>query len=230
MSQIPSLLKLIARSPVEGLLVHMQIVTKSLVCVTSFFDQVLLKDWDKALKIKQEIELIEHDADEVKYKMRQRLHERLYLSVPRQSVLVLLQKQDKIANRIKDVTGIMYGRRMSFPLLLGDSFKELLSVMPELSKQLVVLIEDLVQAKESMASNELLEKLHATIDQIELIEHKTDGCLRALNSYLFDIEQNINACSSAIDIVFIYQLARDTASITDQAQSIAHYVNILLME
>ena len=49
------------------------------------------------------------------------------MPVPREDLLELLLVQDKIANRTKDVSGIVLGRKMQIPLQLLHSFLNLLN-------------------------------------------------------------------------------------------------------
>ena len=57
----------------------------------------------------------ENEADELKKQLRLHLPKGLFMPVARADLLALLASQDKIANKAKDVAGLITGRKMEFP-------------------------------------------------------------------------------------------------------------------
>src|SRR5690606_33715687 len=73
------------------------------------------KDWQRVEQVQQEMVRLEKEADKLKRNVRIRLPKSLFLPVPRSDLLELLSVQDKVANRAKDIAGLMLGRNMSIP-------------------------------------------------------------------------------------------------------------------
>src|SRR5690606_35507625 len=73
---------------------------------------LMAEDWVEAERIQQQISHLEREADQMKKNIRVSLPNSLILSVPRSDLLELLSVQDKVANRAKDIAGLMLGRKM----------------------------------------------------------------------------------------------------------------------
>ncbi|MDZ7643158.1 MAG: DUF47 family protein [Woeseiaceae bacterium] len=67
--------------------------------------------------------------------IRLRLPKSLFMPVPRQDLLELLLVQDKMANRAKDVAGLVLGRKMSIPPAIADDFLEFVRRNVDAAKQ-----------------------------------------------------------------------------------------------
>ena len=62
-------------------------------------------------EVRGQIEALEHEADNLKKEIRLNMPKSLFMPVPREDLLELLLVQDKIANRTKDVSGVIMGAR-----------------------------------------------------------------------------------------------------------------------
>ena len=80
-----------------------------------FFEAVMAEDWDKSEKLYLDISKKEEEADELKRDFRLHLHKDLFLPVPRSDLLMMIVLQDQIANKAKDIAGLVVGRKMKFP-------------------------------------------------------------------------------------------------------------------
>ena len=78
----------------------------------------MAEDWDRVEQVQQEMSRLEHEADKLKKSVRLHLPKSLFLPVPRSDLLELLSVQDKVANRAKDIAGLMLGRQMAIPQAL----------------------------------------------------------------------------------------------------------------
>ena len=111
-------------SPVQPLEEHMDVAFRCAKQLRPLFDAVIASDWDKALEVRADIEALEHEADNLKKEIRLNMPKSLFMPVPREDLLELLLVQDKIANRTKDVSGVIIGRRMQIPPAIADKFVE----------------------------------------------------------------------------------------------------------
>ena len=93
------------------------------------------EDWAKASAARDKIAALEHEADNVKKNIRLHLPKSLFMPVPRQDLLELLLVQDKMANRTKDVSGLVVGRKMEIPAAIADDFLEFVSRNVDAAKQ-----------------------------------------------------------------------------------------------
>ena len=107
-------------SPVRPLEKHIGIAFSCAKQLKAFFAAAVKGDWAKATAVRAEIERLEHKADDLKKQIRLGLPKSLFMPVPREDLLELLLVQDKIANRTKDVSGIVVGRKMQIPAQIAD--------------------------------------------------------------------------------------------------------------
>jgi uncharacterized protein Yka (UPF0111/DUF47 family) len=111
-------------SPVMPLEKHVGIAYKCVKELNEFFAAAVAQDWDRASEARDRVIQLEHDADDLKKEIRLKLPKSLFMPVPREDLLELLLVQDKMANRAKDVSGIVFGRRMVIPSSISNEFLE----------------------------------------------------------------------------------------------------------
>jgi len=114
------------KSPVLPLEKHANIAYKAAKSLIEFFEAVIADDWDKAKQMRATITDLEHEADDLKKEIRIHLPKSLFMPVPREDLLELLLVQDKMANRAKDISGLVLGRRLRIPAEVAAEFLEFL--------------------------------------------------------------------------------------------------------
>ena len=113
--------KLFGRSPFSPVQEHIQVAQNCVSELVVFVEAVIQNNWDQAIETSENIYRLEDVADELKKNIRLNLPKSLFLPIPRADLLEMLRIQDKVANRAKDVTGIMVGRKMELPVELAGS-------------------------------------------------------------------------------------------------------------
>ena len=211
-------------SPVQPLEQHIDIVYRCAKQLRKFFAAAVSGNWQKAAEVRQKIENLEHEADALKKEIRMHLPKSLFMPVPREDVLGLLLVQDKIANRSRDVSGIVFGRRMQVPSAIAEQFLDFVDRNIDAAKQArksVRELDELFTAGFRGAEVELVEEL---IEELDRIETDTDEKQAALRAALFDIEASLNP----VDAVFLYQVIELTGEIADMAERVGRRLELLL--
>jgi predicted phosphate transport protein (TIGR00153 family) len=211
-------------SPVRPLEKHIGITFRCAKQLHSFFAAAIAGDWAKATAVRGEINRLEHEADDLKKKIRLGLPKSLFMPVPREDLLELLLVQDKIANRTKDVSGIVLGRKMMIPEEIAEQFLEFVDRNVDAAKQAkksVRELDELFTAGFRGAEVKLVEEL---IEELDRIETDTDDKQAALRAELFKIEQSMNP----VDAVFMYQVIELTGEIADMAERVGRRLELLL--
>jgi predicted phosphate transport protein (TIGR00153 family) len=211
-------------SPVNPLEKHVGIAYRCSRQLKPFFAAVVSEDWDAALAARDKIEKLEHQADNLKKKIRLQLPKSLFMPVPREDLLELLLVQDKIANRTKDVSGIVVGRRMRIPSQIAMQFLEFVDRNIDAAKQArksVRELDELFTAGFRGAEVALVEGL---IEELDQIETDTDEKQAALRSALYEIEKDLDP----IDAMFIYRVIELTGEIADMAERVGRRLELLL--
>ena len=112
------------RSPFQPLLAHIVKANECADLLLPFFEATLAGDWDAAAELREQVTSLEHEADTLKTELRLNLPNSMFLPVSRSDLLDLISVQDKIANKVRDITGIMLGRKMRVPDELADLMRE----------------------------------------------------------------------------------------------------------
>lgn len=202
----------------------MQKVRDCVRLVEDFITAACDGDWDKAAEVQAAIAGLENEADSMKDDLRANLPQSLLMPVARADVLALLSMQDKLANRGKDVAGLMLGRRMEVPEAIVEDFKRLIRLSVESAAASCDAIEELDTLFESGFSRRESAKVNELIGKIDSLEGDADACQIVLRRKLMEIENDY----PPVSVMFLYQAIDEIGRISDVAHSVANRLKILL--
>lgn len=208
------------RSPVEPLKEHMARSAQAGRELLTFVDAALAGDWERAGELRKEISRLEHAADDYKANLRIRLPSTLLMPVDRSDLLDLIAQQDKIANRAKDIAGLMFHRRLLPPKELYGPFRALAARSVDAVNQAeksVGELEELFTAGFRGAEVDLVERM---ITELDAIEDDTDHIASDLRTGVFKLEKDL----PPVDVIFLYKAIEWLSDLGD----IAHRVGGLL--
>jgi len=211
-------------SPVQPLEKHIDTSYRCAKQLRAFFRAVVKEDWDTATSVRSEIERLEHEADDLKKAIRLSLPKSLFMPVPRQDLLELLLVQDKIANRTKDVSGIVIGRRMQIPAEIAEQFLDFVDRNVDAAKQARKSVRELDELFTVGFRGAEVDLVTALIEELDRIETDTDDKQAALRAALFKIEKDMDP----IDAVFMYKVIELTGEIADMAERVGRRLELLL--
>lgn len=211
-------------SPVQPLEKHIDISYQCAKQLRAFFSAAVRGDWDGAVEARKEIVQLEHDADNLKKEIRLHLPKSLFMPVPREDLLELLLVQDKIANRTKDVSGIVMGRKMQIPAVIAEQFLDFVDRNIDAAKQARKSVRELDELFTSGFRGAEVTLVAAMIEELDRIETDTDDKQASLRAALFKIEDSLNP----IDAIFMYQVIELTGEIADMAERVGRRLELLL--
>lgn len=211
-------------SPVQPLEKHINIAYQCAKKLRAFFAAAVTGDWDTAISVRGEIEQLEHDADNLKKEIRLHLPKSLFMPVPREDLLELVLVQDKIANRTKDVSGIVLGRRLQIPTQLSEQFLEFVDRNIDAAKQARKSVRELDELFTAGFRGAEVDLVSGLIEELDRIETDTDDQQAALRGALFEIEKSLDP----IDAMFLYQVIELTGEVADMAERVGRRLELLL--
>ena len=211
-------------SPVKPLEKHINIVYRCAKQLHGFFVASIDGDWNKAMTFRDEIARLENSADDVKKQIRLSLPKSLFMPVPREDLLELLLVQDKIANRTKDVSGLVIGRKLQIPPQIADQFLEFVDRNIDAAKQARKSVRELNELFTAGFRGAEVDLVSGLIEELDQIETDTDDKQAALRGALFEIEKSLNP----IDAIFMYQVIELTGEIADMAERVGRRLELLL--
>lgn len=216
--------KIFGASPVGGIQDHMHVVYKCAAKLIEFFEQVLADDWTAAEQTRSAIVDLEHRADELKQQIRSQLPKSLFMPVPREDLLELLLVQDKIANKVRDVSGLVLGRKMKIPAGIKDSFLPFVVRNVDAAKKARKSIRELDELYETGFRGAEAELVESLVEELDAIENDTDRMQAELRAQLFAIEDTL----PPIHAMFLYRVIELTGEIGDTAERVGRRLELLL--
>jgi predicted phosphate transport protein (TIGR00153 family) len=217
-------LDMFGRSPIGPLEEHMSKVYACVKRLAPFFEAVLQADWQQVEKLQKEIAQLENEADDMKRELRLHLPKGLFMPVSRSDLLELLTVQDRLANKAKDIAGMVLGRKMHLPAEIKELFKAFLERCLDASKQADAAIQELDELLETGFSGNEIKVVGGMIAELSHIERDTDLKQIQLRHVLFDLEKKL----PPVDVMFIYKIIEWTGDLADRAQDIGDRLQILL--
>lgn len=215
---------LFGRSPIKPLQEHMALAVKASTELIGFFDAVISDDWPRASAIQQQVVRYENEADEIKKQLRLHLPKSLFLPVPRTDLLELLTMQDRLANRAKDITGIILGRRMSIPLSMKSQMTEFVSMSVAAAEQALTAINELEHLLETGFSGRELAMVENLIKELDEREEKADQLEIGVRTSLFALEAQL----PPVDVMFLYNIIDWIGDIANRAHDVGGRLQLLL--
>ncbi|MEX0965499.1 MAG: TIGR00153 family protein [Pseudohongiellaceae bacterium] len=215
---------LFGRSPIRPIQEHMAIAHHCVELLGQFLEASFVRDWDKALAVQQEIQRQENLADDLKSNVRTNLPKSLFLPVSRTDLLELLHTQDKLANRAKDVAGLMLGRRMEVPDSLVEEVREYYKESLMASTQALKVINELDELLETGFRGKEVELVESLINELDDLEHQTDVSQVKLRAKLFALEGTL----PAVNVMFLYKVIDQIGGLADVSESVGARLLLLI--
>ena len=221
---VSPLSQLFGRSPVKPMQEH---ISKAHACTKElipFFEAAMVGDYEKAAEVRKEITRLEAEADALKKDIRAHLPNSLFMPVPRSDLLELLSMQDRIANRAKDISGIMLGREMSIPTEIQDLMTKYLKAAISTSKRAKDALAELDELFETGFGSKEVDFVGSLLGKLDAQEHKTDEFEIKIRRSLRDIEQNY----PPLDMMFLYKVIEQIGDLADISQRVGSRLQILI--
>ncbi len=218
------LYRMFGSSPVRPLQQHM---AKALDCVAQlvpFFEAVIAGDEAGMRRIQEKIVALEHEADVLKKELRLHLPKGVFLPVSRRDLLDLLTVQDELANKAKDIAGLMLGRRMTIPEPLAARFLEYVRRSVDASLQARKAIDEFDELLETGFRGNEVRLVKKLIKALNKIENDTDLLQVALRAALFEIEKDF----PPVDVMFLYKIIEWVGEVADLAQRVGSRLQLML--
>jgi hypothetical protein len=114
--------KIFGESPVLPVQEHCSLCYQAADAMLDMLRHAAAGDWVKAEEGRARVVGFELRADRLKREVRGKLPGGMFMPVAREDLLELIIVEDKIANRARDISGLVFGRKMTIPEPIRDSF------------------------------------------------------------------------------------------------------------
>ena len=215
---------LFGRSPIGPMQEHIAKAYECAAKLIPFFQAVMAEDWERVEQVQQEMVRLEKEDDKLKRDVRIHLPKSLFLPVPRSDLLELLSVQDKVANRAKDIAGLMLGRQMSIPQQLQPIIMPYVQRTVDACEQALTAMNELDEILETGFGNREVARVTAMIEELEDIEHDTDRMQIEVRRNLYKIEKEL----PPVDVIFLYTIIEWIGDVADRAERVGNRLEQLL--
>jgi len=215
---------LFGRSPIGPMQQHIAKAHECAANLLPFFEAVMAQDWTEVARVQQEMVRLEKEADKLKKSVRLNLPKSLFLPVPRSDLLELLSVQDKVANRAKDIAGLMLGREMAIPAELQPLIRAFVQRTVDASAQALKAMQELDELLETGFGGREAKLVETLVEELDDIEDDTDRLQIEVRRTLFKLEKAL----PPVDVMFLYQIIDWIGDVADRAQRVGNRLEQLL--
>lgn len=219
----PAISEVFSNSPLALLERHVGVCVDCVERLPLYFAEAQANRWGRASDVREEICRFEGLADELKQDVRGNLPRGLWMSVSRADLLELVRVQDKMANGVKEVSGISLGRQLAFPAAMTSEVADFIDVVVQVSRVVVKIIGATRELSRSAFGTRQTNVILDFVSQVEADERRSDEMQAALRARLKEHEAEL----SAVDAIFLYQLLAAIGDIADNAEKVAHRAQII---
>ena len=219
----PAISDVISNSPLALLERHAGVCVDCVERLPLYFAEAQANRWGRASDVREEICRFEGLADELKQDVRSNLPRGLWMSVSRADLLELVRVQDKMANGVKEVSGISLGRQLAFPAAMTSEVADFIDVVVQVSRVVVKIIGATRELSRSAFGTRQTNVILDFVSQVEADERRSDEMQATLRARLREYEAEL----SAVDAIFLYQLLTAIGDIADNAEKVAHRAQII---
>ncbi|MCK5894486.1 MAG: TIGR00153 family protein [Endozoicomonadaceae bacterium] len=212
------------RSPIGSIQKHISLVHDCVSELQPFFKATLKQEWEQAEHYQLLIVDLEEQADQIKKQIRLSLPKSLFLPVPRTDLLGIVTVQDKVANRAKDIAGLILGRQMSFPEELHEALGHYLDRSIQTSAQALKAMNELDELLETGFRGRETDIVEEMIKELNDLESETDDLQIQIRRVLFTLETRF----PPVDVMFMYKIIEWIGDLADRASRVGSYLQLLL--
>ena len=135
----------------------------------------------------------------------------------------MISVQDKIANKVRDITGIMLGRKMRVPNELAEPMRDYMRTSVACVAQARQALEELKDLLESGFGRNVSDVMQNMIRELHTLEHQADSQQVAIRRQLFELESQL----PPVDVIFLYKIIEWVGEVSDRAERVGSRLQIL---
>jgi predicted phosphate transport protein (TIGR00153 family) len=221
---VNSIFGVFAKSPIKPIQKHIDKVAACSELLIPFFNASHQQNWLEAQAIRHNISTLEKEADELKRELRMTLPKGLFMPIARGDLIELVNRQDKLANTAKDISGRVLGRKLQLPDEISVDFMSYLQRCLDAIQQAKKAINELDELLETGFKGREVDIVTKMISELEKIEDDTDSLQIKLRRSLLAVEQQYNP----VDIMFLYQILEWVGDLANHSESVGTQLELIL--
>lgn len=216
--------KLLGKSPFGLLQRHMQQVAKCVEKMEEALNVVENGQWDTIDQLAYEVSRLEHQADQIKDDVRNKLIGQFFMPVDRGQILEILSIQDGLADAAEDIAVLLTFRNIAAPKNVDDEFTKFRESNFKAFRLAEAIINDLDELLETGFGGAEAEKVRTVVHDIAYAEHQSDVMQRSILKRVFSDEAGL----SAPDLQMWIQLVKQLSHLSNLAENLGDRIRLTL--
>jgi len=186
-----SIAKLFGRSPFVPLQTHMEKVAACVSLTRDLFEALISKDQDRIESLTEQISQLEHEADEIKNDIQNQMPRGLFMAVDRARLVLILNRQDEIADRVENIGVLMTIKTLPVPESLPEPLRMFVEKNLECFAGACRIMAELDELLETGFGGVEAQRVLQQIRQVAQLEHEADRIQHDLLKVLFAHESEL---------------------------------------
>jgi uncharacterized protein len=217
--------KLFGGSPFSAIVQHAHIVHECVKLIPKLTQALLDENYEKINELHDKMSQTEHEADELKTKIRGKLSGMYLFAISKQNLMQLVSLQDDIADTAEDLSVVLMLRKTKIHPEIKNVFQEFVEKIVSISELLISLLEQLsVLAEASFSGNEA-DTFLATIDKISHEEWQADRLQRQFALAFYELESEIDP----VTIMFYDKYCHGLSAVANSAERTAKFLRQIIL-
>jgi predicted phosphate transport protein (TIGR00153 family) len=213
-----------APSPFVQLHEHSKKVHECVELLHPLANALLAEDYEKIEELHHQMSRTEHEADQIKTELRDRIAKMYFLSVGRLELSRFLAYQDDVADAAEDFAVVLLLRKTKIPDELKADFMTFVEQVISVSEQLMGVAEELSTLAGTAFSGQEAEDVLKSVERIGEEEWKADRLERKFARHLYDIEEKIDP----VTILFLDKYCKTLSEVSNNAEKTAKYLRLII--
>ena len=213
-----------APSPFVQLHKHSKKVHECVELLHPLANALLAEDYEKIEELHHQMSRTEHEADQIKTELRDRIAKMYFLSVGRLELSQFLAYQDDVADAAEDFAVVLLLRKTKIPDELKADFMVFVEQVISVSEQLMGVAEKLSTLAGAAFSGREAEDVLKAIERIGEEEWKADRLERKFARHFYKMEDKLDP----ITISFLDKYCKTLSAVANNAEKTAKYLRLII--
>ena len=213
-----------APSPFIKLHEHAKKVHECVELIRPLANALMAEDYEKIEELHDVMSKTEHEADEIKTELRDKLSKLYFLSVGQHELSRFLAYQDDIADAAEDFAVVLFLRKTKVPKELKPDFLAFVEQVISVSEKLMELESELSTLAEAAFTGEEAQNVLKGIEKIGEEEWKADRLERKFARRFYGMEDKLDP----ITVVFLDKYCKRLSAISNNAEKTAKYLRLII--
>jgi len=216
--------KFFAPSPFVQMHEHSKKVHECVELLRPLVNALLAEDYEKIEELHNLMSKTEHEADQIKTELRDKITDLYFLSVGRHELSRFLAYQDDVADSAEDFAVLLLLRKTKIPEELKADFLAFVNQVISVSEQLMCIAEELSTLAEAAFTGKEAQDVLKAIEKIGEEEWKADRLERKFARHFYNMEEKIDP----ITILFLDKYCQILSAVSNNAEKTAKYLRLII--